>query len=66
MVQFPRWQKLMVLGICVLGLLFTIPNFVSRQLVEQLPGWLPSKQINLGLDLQGGAHLLYEVEVQVA
>jgi preprotein translocase subunit SecD len=66
MVQFPRWQRGLVLGICVLGLLLTIPNFVSKQTLEQSPSWLPSQQINLGLDLQGGAHLLYEVKVQVA
>src|SRR5690606_25839066 len=28
-------------------------------------GWLPGKQVNLGLDLQGGSHLLLEVETDV-
>ena len=28
-----------------------------------MPTWLPHKQISLGLDLQGGSHLLLEVEV---
>ena len=32
---------------------------------DSLPGWLPNKQISLGLDLQGGSHLLLEVEVDV-
>ena len=27
-----------------------------------MPGWLPHKQVNLGLDLQGGAHLLYQLD----
>ena len=27
------------------------------------PSWLPSRLINLGLDLRGGAHLLAEVQV---
>jgi preprotein translocase subunit SecD len=27
-----------------------------------LPGWLPNKQVSLGLDLQGGSHLLLEVD----
>ena len=26
------------------------------------PAWLPHKQVNLGLDLQGGAHLLYQLD----
>ena len=27
-----------------------------------VPTWLPHKQVNLGLDLQGGAHLLYQID----
>ena len=27
-----------------------------------MPSWLPHKQVNLGLDLQGGAHLLYQLD----
>ncbi len=31
---------------------------------EAWPSWLPSKLVNLGLDLRGGAHLLAEVHVE--
>ena len=27
-----------------------------------MPAWLPHKQVSLGLDLQGGAHLLYQLD----
>ncbi len=27
-----------------------------------MPSWLPHKQVSLGLDLQGGAHLLYQLD----
>ena len=30
--------------------------------MARLPAWLPHKQVNLGLDLQGGAHLLYQLD----
>jgi protein-export membrane protein SecD len=30
--------------------------------LEHVPAWLPHKQVNLGLDLQGGAHLLYQLD----
>ncbi|MFP4126664.1 MAG: protein translocase subunit SecD [Alphaproteobacteria bacterium] len=50
-------------AICLLALIFTLPNFFPRDTVENWPGWLPSGQINLGLDLQGGSHLLLEVDV---
>ena len=33
---------------------------------EALPGWLPKKHLNLGLDLQGGIHLVLRVEVEKA
>jgi protein-export membrane protein SecD len=50
-------------GICLLGLILTLPNFFARDTVERWPSWLPSGQINLGLDLQGGSHLLLEADV---
>jgi preprotein translocase subunit SecD len=34
-------------------------------MTEVLPSWLPQKTINLGLDLQGGSHLLLDVGVDV-
>ncbi len=63
MVHIARWQVIMILVLCVLGLAFAAPNFLDRQSSDDLPDWIPHKQINLGLDLQGGSHLLLEVEV---
>ena len=69
MVYFAKWKIILVLLVCALGLLYAAPNLMSRQTVEQLqqalPDWLPSKQVNLGLDLQGGSHLLLSVDWQV-
>lgn len=62
MVYFPKWKAILVIVICVLGFLFALPNVLSEQVDEELPTWLPHKQIALGLDLQGGSHLLLEVE----
>ena len=31
-----------------------------------MPDWLPHKQMNLGLDLRGGAHLLIEAKIEEA
>ncbi|MBT3373710.1 MAG: protein translocase subunit SecD [Rhodospirillaceae bacterium] len=65
MLYFAPWKVALVAILCVLGFAFTIPNFVSEQTAEGLPDWLPHKQVNLGLDLQGGSHLLLEVEAAV-
>ena len=63
MVYFPKWKVVLVLLVCLLGVAYSAPNFLPKSATEDLPGWLPSQQVNLGLDLQGGSHLLLEVEV---
>ena len=63
MLYFAKWKIGLVLVLCLAGLVFAAPNFVPERSAASLPTWLPHKQINLGLDLQGGSHLLLEVEV---
>tara|TARA_B100000315_G_C14592033_1_gene596428 strand:+ start:4610 stop:6190 length:1581 start_codon:yes stop_codon:yes gene_type:complete len=63
MVHFSKWKISIILGIVILGLAFAAPNLLDRTTAESLPSWLPHEQVNLGLDLQGGSHLLLEVEV---
>ena len=65
MIYFAKWKIILVIAICVLGLAFAAPNFIDRDTAEGLPDWLPNKQISLGLDLQGGSHLLLQVETDV-
>ncbi|MFP6741270.1 MAG: protein translocase subunit SecD [Alphaproteobacteria bacterium] len=62
MLHFSRWKINLILAVCGLGILFAMPNLLSEEQADALPGWLPHKQISLGLDLQGGAHLLLEVD----
>jgi preprotein translocase subunit SecD len=63
MLRFPTWKIAIVLGICLLGLVYALPNLFPRAEMERMPDWLPHEQINLGLDLQGGSHLLLEVDL---
>ncbi len=57
------WAKtLFILGAVLLGLIFALPNVLPQQVRESLPGFLPNKPIVLGLDLQGGSHLVWEVD----
>ena len=62
MVNFSKSKMIGVFIVCILGLAFSAPNFFKEQTLKNLPDWLPHKHINLGLDLQGGSHLLVEVE----
>ena len=41
--------------------LFAVPNFFSESMVQKWPGWA-QRHIVLGLDLQGGSHILLEVD----
>lgn len=50
--------------IIVLGLLSALPNFLSPNLSAKLPDWYQQNTLSLGLDLQGGSHLLLEVDIQ--
>lgn len=63
MLSFPAWKKALIALICVLGLAYAAPNFLPRDWFSAMPDWAPGKQINLGLDLRGGSHLLLEVDV---
>ena len=62
MLHFAKWKIILVLLVAFFGLLAALPNLFSQKQLEALPEWLPAKQINLGLDLQGGAHLLYQMD----
>ena len=64
MLYFPRWKYTLIAITCVLGFLLSAPNLVSKDALSNLPDWLPSNQVNLGLDLQGGVHLLLQVDVE--
>ncbi|MFP4385737.1 MAG: protein translocase subunit SecD [Alphaproteobacteria bacterium] len=67
MVQISRWKMFFILAVCVYGFAYSSPNLMSAEMREvaaqYLPGWMPHKTVNLGLDLRGGAHLLYEVDM---
>ena len=63
MVYFARWKMIVVVMICLLGIAYSLPNFLPKHMLDGMPSWLPSQQVNLGLDLQGGSHLLLEVQV---
>ncbi len=64
MIHFAKWKAIAVLVIVLAGIIFASPNLVSREDADILPAWLPHRQINLGLDLRGGSHLLFQVDTE--
>jgi preprotein translocase subunit SecD len=62
MLDFPRWKVWSVSLLCLIGIAFAIPSFVPERHVANWPSFLPSTQVNLGLDLAGGSQLLLEAD----
>lgn len=62
MLTLSRWKLVLVALAVVFGLLFALPNVLPKDMRDNLPGFMPSKTLNLGLDLQGGSYLLLEVD----
>lgn len=61
----PASWKLVVYGlVIILGSLFALPSFLTPQQIAALPEWMPDKQVALGLDLRGGAHLVLEIDAK--
>ena len=59
------WRVSLILVFLLLSFLYLTPTLVSN-LPAWWQGYLPKDKIHLGLDLQGGTHLVMEVETQKA
>ena len=64
MVQFKKWQLFLVILFSLFAIIFSLPNFLSKETLKKIPSFLPSEQVVLGLDLQGGSYLLIEVDTE--
>ncbi|GLQ20238.1 protein translocase subunit SecD [Algimonas porphyrae] len=62
MLFFSRWKTIFIVGLVALGIILAAPNVMNSDTRAKLPTFL-QKTINLGLDLQGGAHMLLEVDL---
>jgi preprotein translocase subunit SecD len=61
MLYFSKWKALATLLTALIVCLFAVPNFFSDATIKKLPGWA-QRHVVLGLDLQGGSHILLEVD----
>ena len=62
MLDFPRWKVWAVCLTIAVFIVFAIPSMFPKSEVAKWPAWAPRAQINLGLDLAGGSHLLLEAD----
>jgi len=58
-------KGLLILAVLIVGVVFAVPSFMGKnELPEGYPG--PKQKIKLGLDLQGGIHLVLQVITEKA
>src|SRR4051812_50125626 len=71
------WKAGLILAVAVLSIWALVPSYTYFRLApdqrndatvfdKARPKWAPAKHLNLGLDLQGGIHLVMDVEVDRA
>jgi protein-export membrane protein SecD len=64
MLNFQPWKITVIVLTLLVGVVAALPNLFTREQLAAMPGWMPKQQVTLGLDLQGGSHLLLEVDVK--
>src|SRR3979409_1697528 len=62
MLYFTRWKAAAIVLTALVVCLCAVPNFFPDATVQSWPAWA-QRHIVLGLDLQGGSHILLEVDV---
>jgi preprotein translocase subunit SecD len=61
MLYFTRWRALAIVLTALVVCLCAVPNFFPEKTVDSWPKWA-QRHLVLGLDLQGGSHILLEVD----
>jgi preprotein translocase subunit SecD len=61
MLFFTRWRAAAIVLTALVVCLCAVPNFFPSKVVESWPKWA-QRHVVLGLDLQGGSHILLEVD----
>ena len=61
MLYISKWKAAAILLTALICCLFAVPNFFLESMVKRWPAWA-QRHIVLGLDLQGGSHILLEVD----
>lgn len=62
MLDFPRWKVISISLLVAFGVFMSIPSLMGSSADKYWPSFLPQETINLGLDLQGGSHILLEAD----
>lgn len=62
MFYFTRWKSALIWLSVVLSVWLAMPNFLPQTFLDKLPSWIPKNSMTLGLDLQGGSHIMLKLD----
>ena len=61
MLYISKWKAAAILLTAFICCLFAVPNFFPEKTIQRWPSWA-QRHLVLGLDLQGGSHILLQVD----
>jgi len=61
MLYFPRWKRLLVWLVVIIGVVVALPNILPQALLNQLPTVYSKLHLPMGVDLQGGSRLVVQL-----
>ena len=64
MLYFSRWKTVLIWLAVVVGVIYASPNVMPASVLANMPSWGPKNPMTLGLDLQGGSHILLQIDRQ--
>ncbi|RWL86856.1 MAG: protein translocase subunit SecDF [Mesorhizobium sp.] len=62
MLYFSRLKMILIWLAVAITVILAAPNLFPASVLAQLPSWVPKRQMTLGLDLQGGSHILLQMD----
>ncbi|TIT09562.1 MAG: protein translocase subunit SecDF [Mesorhizobium sp.] len=62
MLYFSRLKMVLIWLAVAITVILAVPNLFPASTLAQLPSWVPKRQMTLGLDLQGGSHILLQMD----
>ncbi|MBB3947685.1 SecD/SecF fusion protein [Rhizobium skierniewicense] len=62
MLHFSRWKTAFIWLAVLLSVFIASPNLFTDKQLEGMPSWYKDNKVTLGLDLQGGSHIMLKIE----
>jgi len=62
MLYFSRWKTILIWLAVLASFAFSAPNLLPESWTSNAPSWAPHLRMPLGLDLQGGSHILLKLD----